>query len=117
MNTLHVVLSLVLAAAVLPASAEIIFQHGVVDSAGRPYLGATTMPTILLVQEGFISPQVSYQMRHARAWSDYRRDKRASGSALAFTSVFSAGGASSYGQAVAREHVLRANAYRLGYYK
>lgn len=117
MRIRRIVLAAVLVATPLSASAEIVFQHGAADSMARYSFGGTTMPTLIMVPGATIAPQASYQMQRARAWSNYRRGDHAGGGALVLAPLFAGNGASSYGQAVARTHLSRASAYRLGYYK
>lgn len=114
MKTRRMALALVLAATAWPAAAEIVFQYGTADSMVRYYSGA--MPTLVMVP-GSISPQVSYQMQRARAWSNYRHGDNATGGALVFAPAFAGNDGSSYGSAVVKAHLSRANAYRLGYFK
>lgn len=110
-------LAAALAAVALPASAGIVFSYGAADSVARYYAGGAVMPTLVMVPGAAISPQISYQMQRARAWSNYRRGDNASGGALVFAPAFGGNGVSSYGQSVVSAHLSRANAYRLGYYK
>lgn len=123
MKIRHMVLAVALGAIALPASAEIIFPYGAADTMTHYSFGGTTMPTLVMVPGDTISPQVAYQMQRARAWSNYRRGDHATHGALVLApsvvsyGVYAGNGASSYGQAVARTHLSRATAYRLGYYK
>lgn len=107
-----------LAAAAMPASAEIVFQYGASDSMVRYYSGGTIMPSIVMTPGASISPQVSYSMQRARSWANYRRGNHTNGTALVFVPGYSGYyGATSDRQAAARAHVARAHAYRMGYYK
>lgn len=118
MKKLTVGAALILAAAALPASAEIVFQYGTADSMARFYSGGVMMPTIIMAPTATISPQVSYSMQRARSWANYRRGDHANGAALVFVPGYSGYyGAASDRQAAARAHVARAHAYRMGYYK
>jgi hypothetical protein len=107
-----------LAAAAMPASAEIVFQYGTSDSVVRYYPGGAMMPSIVMTPGATISPQVSYSMQRARSWANYRRGGHANGAALVLVPGYSGYfGAASDRQAAARAHVARAHAYRMGYYK
>lgn len=115
-------LALVLAATALPVAAEIIIIQ---TDPMVHYYGAPTMPTLVMTPPyATISPQVSYPLQRARAWSNYRRNDDATGAALVYTPALApyggyvsgiGYGGLSHAQAVARAHLMRANAYRLGY--
>lgn len=120
MKMKNLVLGAVSAAMALPAAAEIIVIP--TDPMVPYYSGAPMMPTVIMTPYATISPQVSYQMQRARAWSNYQRNNDASGGALVYAPAFASYGGYaapygglSYGQATVRAHLSRANAYRLGY--
>lgn len=98
-----------LAFAVAPASAEILLTADALALTGtRP-----RMPTLLIAQTP--TSQAAYLMQRSRSWSGYRRSEARTG--LPLVAVPAVGGqvtASSARQASVREHLARAQAYRLG---
>lgn len=98
------------------ARAEIVLLNVAATPVPSYVVGSQRMPSIVMMPPVGRGTESSYLMQRSLGWSAYRRGDNATGLPLVYVpSVAGAVGASSPRQVNVRDHMARANAYRLGY--
>lgn len=116
MKPQRLIFNALLLATILPVSADIILQAGGENSMIQMSNYPVPMSGIIIlnpVPSASASPQVTYNLQRAHAWSAYKSQNKATGGPLVFGNT----GAVTDRQAAARASAARAQAFRLDYYK
>ncbi|MBS1190015.1 MAG: hypothetical protein H6R10_1807 [Rhodocyclaceae bacterium] len=118
LNKNSLVAGLVLGLASVAAQAGIILDNGVVVPSGAVALPSRTMGSIILVPGVGPQSESSYLIQRSLAWQTYRRSDSNTGAMLVFPPALGGTGApASIRQLEVRNHLSRANAYRLNYFR
>lgn len=97
------------------AQSEIVFLSAGTAQTPNYVANRHGMPSIVMVPTMERATESSYLMQRSLAWATYRRGDKSTGLPLVYVpSVSGAVSATSPRQANVREHLSRANAYRLG---
>lgn len=98
------------------AQAGIILDNGVVLHGGA--IPSRTMGSILVLPGAGTQPETSYLIQRSLAWQTYRRADPKTGALLVYPPALGGVGApTSIRQLEVRNHLSRANAYRLNYFR
>lgn len=109
---------LIIGLAASAAQAGIILDNGVVVQNGAVPLNNRAMSSILLAPGVGTQPETSYLIQRSLAWQTYRRRNSDTGAMLVFPpAVGGVGAPASIRQLEVRNHLSRANAYRLNYFR
>lgn len=109
---------LIIGLAASAAQAGIILDNGVVVQNGAVPLNNRAMSSILLAPGVGAQPETSYLIQRSLAWQTYRRSKSDTGAMLVYPpAVGGVGSPASIRQLEVRNHLSRANAYRLNYFR
>lgn len=115
----NLVAGLILGLAAVSAQAGIILDNGVVVPGVVVPHQNRAMSSILLVPGTGVQPETSYLIQRSMAWQTYRRsDPTNTGAMLVYPPALGGTGSpSSIRQLEVRNHLSRANAYRLNYFR
>lgn len=117
-NRNSLVAGLLFGALASAAQAGIILDNGVVVQGAVVPLPNRTMSSILLVPGAGVQPETSYLIQRSMAWQTYRRRDANTGAMLVYPPALGGIGApTSIRQLEVRNHLSRANAYRLNYFR
>ena len=104
-------------AALLLGLAASAAQAGIVLDNAAPG-SSRVMNSIILVPGGVPQSETSYLIQRSMAWQTYRRGDRNTGAMLVYPPALGgAGSPTSIRQLEVRNHLSRANAYRMNYFR
>jgi len=114
----NLVVSLAIGLAASAAQAGIILDNGVVVPGRAVPLSNRAMSSIILAPGVGVQPETSYLIQRSLAWQSHRRSDPNTGALLVFPPALGGVGApTSIRQLEVRNHLSRANAYRLNYFR